>query len=258
MSFTTMQQQLLNVFRQNNFQRVWEDGEAQKEANRGRNPAINTIQYQVPNNFNQSLTINYPGYKTKKNYNGYIVYDYRVDLNNIPISHANIIVDLYNKARQLPNVNSLRNLLFDLARNGNDIDLNNHLELLNFQFAPPSEELLNSVTMIHNQIGKQYQIDGNLNWNYSIQQLCALIMWIVLQEDINYPMRFRPLQGRRMSFYRYIEALYCAENPEDNEHTIAHVIERALHHGIPGAWHNININYQPIIDLGPENNREYD
>lgn len=86
MSYSVMRQQLLNEFNKNNILQVWNAGQ------------INTLHYQIPNNYNLNLTINYPGKKTKVVNNTIKAYDYRVDLNGIAISHANIITDLYNKA----------------------------------------------------------------------------------------------------------------------------------------------------------------
>lgn len=247
MSYQTMKQQLKLVFNHNNFVGVWENGEAQKVANRGRNPNINTLQYNVPNNYNLNLIINYPGMKSKQSRYGF-VYDYRVDMNGIAISHANIIVDLYNKALQLrENTDILIDFLVDLAINGDDYARINHQRLINQPFAAPGEELINHVNIVHQQLNKVFPQAGNRQWNYSADQLAHLIMWIVLQEDINYPMP--RLQGRRMPFYRYLEAIYCAQNPDDRLYTLAKVIERALSHTQPTLWTDCKINYVPIRNL---------
>ncbi len=247
MSYLSMRQELLRVFHQNNFEGVWQIGEEQKAANRGRNPNINILQYNVPNNSNLDLVINFPGMKTKRNNFGF-VYDYRVDLNGIAISHANIILDLYNKSSQIPeNTDWLIDFLIDLATNGDEYIRLNHQKLIDYEFSTPDEELINYVDKVHRNLNKNFQRAGNKNWNYTIDQLAHLIMWIVLQEDINYPMP--RLQGRRMSFYRYLEAIYCAKNPNDKYHTLSSVIERALSHSQPKLWNECNINYNPIRNL---------
>jgi hypothetical protein len=242
-----MKQQLQKVFIQNDFEGVWLRGENQKTSNTGRNPNINTLHYNVPNNHNLNLTINYPGMKSTRNKYGF-VYDYRVDMNGVAISHANIIVDLYNKSLQLPgDTGILVNFLYDLAVNGDGYSQATHKKLSNEDFTHPSEEIINYVNTVHRNLGKVYPQTGNRNWNYSIDQLAHLIMWIVLQEDINYPMP--RLQGRRMPFYRYLETIYCAQNRNDHLHTLAIVVERALSHTQPPLWRECNINYRQIENL---------
>lgn len=245
MSFATLRQQLLVEFQRQNFRSFWEAGELLKDNNNGRNPNINRLYFIVPNDYNLQLTVNFPGYKTSLNRLNNLVYDYRVDLNSIPISHVNIIVDLYNKAVQAPNIiNSLLDLLIRLAYAGDDCNINNSIYINNLLINPPSQNLLQSISQTHRRLRKTFQQRGNENWNYSIEQLATLIPLIVLQEDINYPMpRY---EGRRMAFYRYLEAIYCAQNT--SEHDIEEVIERALSHQRPQLWQN-HINYKQITDL---------
>ena len=242
MSYSVMRQQLLNEFNKSNILQVWNAGQ------------INTLHYQIPNNYNLNLTINYPGKKTKVVNNTIKAYDYRVDLNGIAISHANIITDLYNKALQLIQMGSdtriLEDLLIDIAYNGISYRRTEHLAIDRFEFTAPSIQLLNQISTIHTNIQKTFQIDGNVNWSYSLDELANSISWIVLQEDINYPMpRY---QGRKMPFYRYLEALYCAANPQNPyNYTLSDVIVRALvHNGPPPAlWTGCNINYSPIKSI---------
>ena len=247
MSYRTMEDKLLKVFRNNNFEAIWQDGEKQKKINNGQNPNINILQYKVPNHYNLDLVIRYLGMKTKRKNHG-LVYDYRVDLNSIAISHANIILDLYNKASQIPKKTCLlENFLLDLAINGDEYTLFNHQELLNHKFSPPDESLINFVDEVHQNQNKKFQREGNKDWNYSMIELAHVIMWIVLQEDINYPMP--KYEGRRMPFYRYLEAIYCAKNPKDTRHTLKAVIERALSHSRPPLWYKCNIHYNLIRNL---------
>lgn len=246
MSYTTLRQQLLKVFNDMNFRQLWENGQREKYRNNGRNPNTNILNYQVPNQYNFNLTVNFPGYKTEINRYGNFVYDYRVSLNNIPISHVNIIVDLYNKAKQAPEIiNLLSNYLISIAQAGDELNLANFNNIHDMIFNVPNQNLLQYVAQIHNDMNKNYLYRGNLNWNYTLEELSILIPLIVLQEDINYPMpRF---EGRRMSFYRYLEALYCAGN--NAQHNLGEVIKRALSHRRPTLWNDC-INYQPIVGLG--------
>ncbi|MFW6008466.1 MAG: hypothetical protein ACOCP8_04280 [archaeon] len=233
MSYKKMRKQLLKHFEENNFKEEY------------KNNNINENQYYVPNKYNLDLVINFPGYKTKRK-KGYWYYDYRVDLNNTPISHVNIIIDLYNKAIQLDDITILYDFLIDIAHQGDDFNRKNYLKLDNINFSPPSQELLGIANKVYNDKNKHFDYSGNENWNYSIDELSHLIMWIVLQEDINYPMD-KNFSGRRMSFYRYLEAIYTSKS---NNKKINKVIKRAIKHGKPNLWKNENINYQPIIELG--------
>lgn len=51
---------------------------------------------------NFKINIIYPVYKSKIDGSN-ITYDYRVEINGVPISHVNIILDLYNKSFQIDN-----------------------------------------------------------------------------------------------------------------------------------------------------------
>lgn len=245
MSYQTMRQHLLNTFNKNNFEYVWATGERLKNSRSSRNPNINAIKYQYPNNYNLNLVVNFPGYKTNRNKYGKLVYDYRVDLNNIPISHVNIIVDIYNKAIQSQDAAEiLQSFLIEIAQKGDDLNINKYKQLNELNIAPPSQELLKYVSDIHNNSHKTYLRHGNENRNYTLEELSTLIPLIVLQEDINYPMpRF---QGRRMSFYRYLEAIYCAK--PSAIHNLGEVIERALSHKRLELWNNC-IDYRAITEL---------
>lgn len=70
-----------------------------------------------------------------------------------------------------------------------------------------------------------YQNGTNIDiskYSYSeTERLAALIYWITLQDEINYPQpRYN---GRRMPFCRYFEAVYCAKN---NDFTLEDVCKR--------------------------------
>lgn len=189
---------------------------------------------------NYDIKITFPGYKTKVDRQIIKAYDYRVDYNNIPVSHVNIVVDLYNKVVQAPSLrNDLISFINELGKTGMEIALNKYKQVREYQFALPNKELLDHVNDVHNGLNKKYLIDGNKQ-NYSIDELSILIPLIVLQEDINYPMpRF---QGRRMSFYRYIESLSCENIVELDE-----VINRTLSHTRPVLFDEID--YKDIVEL---------
>ncbi len=191
----------------------------------------------VKNKYNLDLQIKYPGYKAEVR-NGKVIYDYRVDYNGISISHVNVVVDLYNKIVQAPQLRELyREFLIDISRSGWEIDLDKCKKLDEVRIENPSDELLNYINTIHNRLNKSYNRVGNEGKVYSIYELAYFISLIVMQEDINYPMpRF---EGRRMSFYRYLEAI----NGED----LAQVIQRTLSHTRPPLMEGIN--YKEIIEL---------
>lgn len=195
----------------------------------------------VKNKYGFSMKIYYPGYKTKIQGGKVTSYDYRVELNNIAVSHVNIVVDLYAKSVQAPHLRKdLEEFIIDLGKHGLSVDMKKFLELSKYRFQPPNEDILNSVNDIHKKLEKIYLIQGNKNKCYSIEELSLLIPLIVMQEDINYPMP--TYQGRRMSFYRYIEAINS--NSED---ILEEVIRRTLSHGRPQLWEDIN--YKEIIEL---------
>lgn len=198
---------------------------------------------------NTDIYITFPGYKSKiKNNN--ITYDYRVNIKkgnkDIALSHVNILIDLYNKCLQLEEGSYiLIELLHDIALNGHGYNRNNFEVLDSYIFNPPNKDLIDYVHNTYREEGKQYNELGN-SWSYTLDELADSITWIVLQEDINYPMP--RLQGRRMSFYRYLEALYCCDNA-NGRHKLKEVIKRTLSHSIPVFWNDCDINYDIIKNL---------
>ncbi|EGT3614304.1 hypothetical protein E5N06_13325 [Clostridium perfringens] len=240
MNYNQLEEYVLKIFKDGNFIKHWEDYKRT-----GNRKEINSQRKIV--NTDLKLSINFPGYKTIQKHKK-LIYDYRVDLNNIPISHTNIVIDIYNKCNQAPYLsNNLYRFLLDVSENALNTNLKNYNELLNFNFIAPSTMLLNRAERKHRNLNKYFNRTAN-SWNYSIEELKYLISYIVLQEDINYPMP--KYNGRRMSFYRYIEAIICANN--NNNYTLENVIERTLSHSRPTLW-NINERiYAPITELGEE------
>lgn len=194
------------------------------------------------NKYNYNLRIVYPGYKTQVGEGKVKAYDYRVDYNGIPVSHVNLVVDLYNKVVQAPQLkDKLELFIKQIAINGMNINLEQYKEIEDYNFAPPSSELLEKVDFLHKKLKKKYLVKGNIEKNYSLGELSILIPLIVLQEDINYPMPI--YEGRRMSFYRYLEAIYGVN--------IEILIKRTLSHNRPKLFDELN--YKEIIELDLDN-----
>lgn len=230
MNYLNLKNSLFIKFEENNF----------KELCQCKNRKSITLP--INNPYNLNLTVSFPGYKAK--YLGdSLVYDYRIDLNEIPISHTNIVTDIYNKAIQSPDIqNDLFNFLIDLSKNALNVNLNDYPQLSNYKFRAPSNQLLDIIKIAHGD--KNYNADAN-SWSYSFKELSTIIPYIVLQEDINYPMpRFN---GRRMSFYRYIEAILCTS--AKSNHSIKDVISRTLSHTKPKLWSEFTDFYKPITNL---------
>ncbi|MDU1311476.1 MULTISPECIES: hypothetical protein [Clostridium] len=223
--YTKLEKQIVEIFNKNNFLQLYYQNKK----------AFIKLKTGLEVNNDLDIKIVFPGYKTKVSGDKVEKYDYRVDYNDIPVSHVNIVIDFYNKVVQAPHLKSkLEEFIIDLAIKGSNINRDIYLELERFRFLPPNVELLQKVKLLHNKIGKKYLFEGNYNKNYSIDELSKLITLIVMQEDINYPMpRY---EGRRMSFYRYLEAIHCV----DINKKIDEVILRALSHTRPKLWNEID------------------
>ncbi len=190
---------------------------------------------------NTEVIISFPGYKAGIKETGEIIYDYRVDFRKgsclTTLSHSNIVVDIYNKC--LNNgieVKAMIKYLEDIAIYG-DEGLDKNKELL--KYSPqnkPSNEIIKIAKEAHKEYEKNFKVEGN-NFDLDFIELTYLIKWITLQEDLNYPIS-EGYQGRKMSFYRYIEAIYCINN---SEHSLKDVFKRVIrHHSRPKLWDNID------------------
>lgn len=158
-----------------------------------------------------NLTLTYPGYKTTHD-----KMDFKITLKGHAVSHEDFIRDIWIKLESGVKPDVLRNFLFDLAENGIALDKKDYSS-----------------------------IDGCSG--YSLDELLHTIAWIALQEDINYPMpRY---QGRKMPFYRYIEAIYVYTDPE-NPHKLNRqtVLDRTNVKGKPPLPINI-IDYGVIHNI---------
>jgi len=182
-----------------------------------------------------NIQITYPGYKATKDSYG-IKYDYKVEINNIALSHINIIVDIYVKTykdkQKAQIMNELLDELFkrpflESSKLAFYEEIFKDTKLLDAESTERIKKLVNSIKDFDG-ISFNYDPNGNLNWNYTISELSEAISYIVMQEDINYsPLKNEKLQGRKMPFYRYKEAVNI--NLQDKlSYEINDVIERAL------------------------------
>jgi hypothetical protein len=192
-----------------------------------------------------AIYISYPGLKARIERNTKIVYDYRVDIEtsqlNASLSHANIIVDIYNKCFQGFDRELMKQILIQIAREGL-IDANQYYEIKSYSCSTVDKTILCSAMDAHQALGKTYNSEVNQS-DLTFEELFISIFWIVLQEDFNYPMpRY---QGRKMPFSRYLEALYCFES----DHKLDEVITRALVEGYPpNQWRDMDYSFLVSIN----------
>lgn len=233
-SYRQMKQQIMEQF-SNNFEELYFKNMINEGKFKPETPSMT------------ELDISYPGYKTAlKNAN--IIYDFRVNLYKdkkiyLP-THANIILDIYNKALH-HNANIIENLIYDIATKGNDIDIEKYKDIDNKDMPLVSEDVFLVADVVHNSLNKNFNRDNN-SWNYTIGELSFLVMWIALQEEINYPIE-EGNDGLRMPFYRYLEAIHSAKNQDLEE--LAEVIKRSLVHYKPTLWDKDDLNYKPIQEI---------
>lgn len=170
--------------------------------------------------------ISLPGQKSLRK-DGKVQYDYRIDIRKAgartALSHANIIVELYHKVTSgaVP-ASQLAGWLRFFAIDG---EFNPAVHREAVKCVPPPRELLRRVMTAHELQNKRHNLLGN-QWGLTMEELFTALKWIVLQEDFNYPIN-RGLQGRRMSFARYIEAIYVAARADAR---LEEVIARTLSH----------------------------
>ena len=189
------------------------------------------------------LSVSFPGYKAYILGNK-IIYDYRVDItkNGITtaLSHTNIITDIYNKiVNGRMSADALKGVLIDIAQEGL-FDLNMLRTKLHYTSVAPARDLLLSVKKAHGH--KMYNELGNA-FDWTLEELFCSIKWIVLQEDINYPIS-KGFEGRKMPFSRYLETLFVTKN---SSRTLAQVIERALSHSRPSPWVEMDYTFRDFI-----------
>ena len=227
MKFIETKKHLVDLFTSNNFE---EDA---------RNNCLHTNLLEVEALSNGSkIFVSFPGYKCIR-YNE-IVYDYRVDISKnedrVALSHANIITDLFNKVKNVGMAPmELANALIESSIEST-FELDKVVNNLKYNPVKPNKDLISRVNTAHGN--KIYNQPGNA-FDLTIEELFSCIKWIVIQEDINYPISSR-CQGRRMPFSRYIEAVFTAQS---NTHRLEEVIQRALSHFIPPEWDEIDYSF---------------
>ncbi len=157
------------------------------------------------------LAIRYPGYKTTKTKCDYCVYlvDSRGEH---PISHIEIMNDLYDKTTEY-NFEYMKRYVEDVAKIGRNVRVERNLEPV-------------------------------FDKGFSFEQLTDLMFYIAIQEDINYPEKF--YQGRKMCFFRYLEAIYCKVH---SNHTLKEAIYRAKASYIPKNWNDVGELYDLVAQI---------
>jgi hypothetical protein len=232
MDFQQARNYLISVFEQNSF------------LNNVQNNNLHSTQIVVENcNNGSKISVSFPGYKS--NISGSkIVYDYRVDIIKYglttALSHTNIIADIYNK---VTNCNmsgeEFRDVLIEISQEGN-IDIKSIIKRLPYNSIPPNSTLISRVANAH--LSKTYNAIGN-SFDLSLEELLLAVKWIVLQEDINYPIS-NGFEGRKMPFARYLETIFVTHN---FSHTLEEVIQRALLHSRPLQWNEMDYSFKSLI-----------
>lgn len=185
------------------------------------------------------ISISFPGYKADANKP-----DYRVDITKdgvtTALSHANIIVDIVNKCTAGGmDVQRLKQALQSQAA---DCALDYVALAQSLPYTPvmPSATLLAEARAAHG--GKNYNEQGN-KWDLTIEELFKSIKWIVIQEDINYPIS-KGFLGRKMPYGRYLEAIHVLEG---KGYSLQEVIQRALSHSRPQKWNDMDYTFEKNI-----------
>lgn len=186
-----------------------------------------------------TFTVVFPGYKAKR-VGEKMVYDYRVDITKCgtttALSHANIIVDIYNKIRNgRLDASRFRAILIRFFMDADESCMKEVFSLP-YNAVKPEQELLQQVKIAHES--KTYNAVGN-SFDLTMEELLVSIKWIVIQEDINYPIA-KGFEGRRMPLARYLEAIMVADS---GGHMLEEVIQRALSHSRPSRWSDISYSF---------------
>ncbi|MBD2426505.1 hypothetical protein [Phormidium sp. FACHB-1136] len=235
MNYSEAEQKLKKIFESQNYEILVQKG-LRHEKHR--------LAYKCSNG--SEIHISYPGLKTGFRY-GKVVYDYRVDLVTpdfkVSLSHVNIIVDIYNKCLHGFDPEVMRKLLVEVAQRG-QISFSEEAEVRDYSLRPVHKAILRRAEEVHAKLGKTYNPTANQK-DLGFDELFNSIFWIVLQEDINYPMpRF---QGRKMPFARYLEALHCFQDNK-HKHKLGEVMKRALVEGRPPQdWSDMSYAFRDQI-----------
>lgn len=166
MDYEPSREYLLDIFKQNNFVENYQ------------NNNLHSSQIIIDNCSNGTrIGVSFPGYKSKTTPRG-VVYDYRVDILKdekiTALSHANIIVDIFNKMT-MGGMSSLefRKILIELAYEAH-YDAQDITKRLTYNSAKPSDQLLERAKKAHK--GKYYNRVGN-SFDLTIEELIISIKW---------------------------------------------------------------------------------
>jgi hypothetical protein len=228
MEFLTAKLELFGLFQENDFEAFVKKGlKHQKEIvlSRCTNGSL--------------ISVSFPGYKSFMK-DGKVIYDYRIDIHKngikTALSHANIITDIYNKIRYGRMFSlAMSNALITLSKEG-PLDMELWISDLPYKVLKPSIPLLNEVEKAH--VGKIYNRLGN-SFDLSLEELFNCIKWIVIQEDINYPIS-EGFEGRKMSFARYLETVFVSQN---SKYSLTNVLDRTLIHKRPKPWAEMDYSF---------------
>ena len=232
MNFIESKARLSSIFSQSSFE---------DEVRKGNTHSLSAVVEEFSNG--SMIVISFPGYKASLQPRR--VFDYRVDLEIgefvTTLSHANIIVDLFNKLKSGGGDPShFRNAIVRLATEG-FVPILGLKEDLAYTSLSPSEKLIGEVEAIHGRA--PFNREGN-SIDIPLEELFGCIKWIVLQEDLNYPIE-RGFEGRKMPIARYLEAIFVAQS---EEHSLGEVISRAIARRRPGLW--AEMDYSPLAGIG--------
>ncbi len=120
------------------------------------------------------------------------------------------------------------------------VDLTKAVTMLPYKPVAPPQSLISRVQKAHGNKG--YNKYGNFA-DLTIEELLSCIKWIVLQEDINYPIA-RNFEGRKMPFARYLETIFITQN---SSHSLEEVIKRALAHSRPKQWREMDYSFRNLV-----------
>lgn len=186
------------------------------------------------------VSISFPGYKAKSIGNK-INYDYRIDLlrngNETSLSHSNILVDIYNKTLN-GKMDTLvfQQIIIQLSQTGT-FNIEKIREQLRYTPTHPPTKLLQLVKQYH---GSKYYNELGNKVDLDLEELLLSIKWIVIQEDINYPIS-KGFEGRKMCFSRYLECIHLAQN--QRSHSLEELIKRTLSHSRPNLWSDMDYRF---------------
>lgn len=232
MSFEDTKNKLLSIFAENRFTENYR---------MGNNHACNVPLYICKNG--SVISISFPGYKSVVSEDK-TLYDYRVDITKngktYSLSHSNIIVDIYNKILYCGmSIPDLKDILVEFAKTG-EIDLHDIEKRLKYTTKTPTQAIRDKVLTEHHT--KYYCAEAN-EYDWNLEELFYSIKYIVIQEDINYPIA-DGYEGRKLSFARYMEIIDVVEN---ENHRLVGVINRALSHSRPMKWPEMDYTFLDAV-----------